>query len=55
MELHPAWTFRAVDGIGHLLPLEASQMYVELVADWLGAQTERASGRAGPSDDALDT
>jgi hypothetical protein len=29
-----------VDGIGHLLPLEAPQMYVELVADWMG-------GRAG--------
>jgi pimeloyl-ACP methyl ester carboxylesterase len=33
MELHPAWEFRTVDGVGHLLPLEAPQMYVELVGD----------------------
>jgi pimeloyl-ACP methyl ester carboxylesterase len=38
MELHPAWDFRAVDGIGHLLPVEAPQKYVELVADWLGGR-----------------
>ena len=25
MELHPAWAFRAVNDIGHLLPLEAPQ------------------------------
>lgn len=54
MELHPAWEFRTVDGIGHLLPLEAPQMYVELVADWMGGRTERALDRAAPSDDALD-
>jgi pimeloyl-ACP methyl ester carboxylesterase len=54
MELHPAWEFRTVDGIGHLLPLEAPQMYVELVADWMGGRTEHALGRAAPSDDALD-
>jgi pimeloyl-ACP methyl ester carboxylesterase len=35
MELHPAWEFRAVKGIGHLLPLEAPQTYVELVGDWM--------------------
>jgi pimeloyl-ACP methyl ester carboxylesterase len=35
VELHPAWAFRAVDGIGHLLPLEAPQTYVELVGDWM--------------------
>ena len=54
MELHPAWEFRAVDGIGHLLPLEAPQTYVELVADWIGGRTERALGNAAPSDHALD-
>ena len=53
-ELHPGWEFRAVDGIGHLLPLEAPQMYVELVADWMGGRTERALGRAAPADGALD-
>jgi pimeloyl-ACP methyl ester carboxylesterase len=35
MELHPAWEFRIVDGIGHLLPVEAPQTYVELVGDWM--------------------
>jgi pimeloyl-ACP methyl ester carboxylesterase len=35
MELYPAWEFRAVEGIGHLLPLEAPQTYVELVGDWM--------------------
>jgi pimeloyl-ACP methyl ester carboxylesterase len=35
MELHPTWAFRAVDGIGHLLPLDAPQTYVELVGDWI--------------------
>jgi pimeloyl-ACP methyl ester carboxylesterase len=54
MELHAAWEFRTVGGIGHLLPLEAPQMYVELVADWMDGRTERALGRAVPSDDALD-
>ena len=54
MELHPDWEFRIVDGIGHLLPVEAPQMYVGLVADWMGGWTERASGRAASADDALD-
>jgi len=36
MELHPAWAFRAVEGIGHLLPVEAPETYVELVGDWMG-------------------
>lgn len=35
MELHPPWAFRAVDGTGHLLPLEAPDTYVELVGDWM--------------------
>jgi len=35
MELHPPWAFRAVDGIGHLLPLEAPDTYIALVADWM--------------------
>lgn len=35
MELHPAWDVRIVDGIGHLLPVEAPQTYVELVRDWM--------------------
>jgi pimeloyl-ACP methyl ester carboxylesterase len=35
MEAHPAWTLRAVDGIGHLLPVAAPQLYVDLVADWM--------------------
>ena len=52
MELHPAWESRTVDGIGHLLPVEVPQMYVGLVADWMGGHAERALGRAGPSDDA---
>jgi len=46
MELHPAWELRIVDGIGHLLPVEAPQLYVELIADWMGGRTERAMGRA---------
>ena len=54
MDLHPAWAFWAVDGIGHLLPWEAPQMYGQLVADWMGGRTERALGRPAPSDDALD-
>lgn len=54
MELHPAWELRTMDDIGHLLPLEAPQMYVQLVADWMGGRTERALGSAAPSDDALD-
>ena len=54
MELHPAWDFRAVEGIGHLLPLEAPQMYVELVADWTGGRTERAVSSGARVDDALD-
>ena len=49
MELHPAWEFRTVHGIGHLLPVEAPQTYVELVADWMGGRTEPAIGRAAPS------
>lgn len=35
MELHPAWDVRIVDGIGHLLPVEAQQTYVEPVRDWM--------------------
>jgi pimeloyl-ACP methyl ester carboxylesterase len=38
MQLHPAWALRAVEGIGHLLPVEAPQLYVELVADWMGGR-----------------
>jgi pimeloyl-ACP methyl ester carboxylesterase len=52
IELHPTWELRTVDGIGHLLPLEAPRMYVELVAEWMGGRTERALGRAAPADDA---
>jgi pimeloyl-ACP methyl ester carboxylesterase len=40
MEAHPAWTLRAVDGIGHLLPVEAPELYVELVADWVNSRTD---------------
>lgn len=54
MELHPGWELRKVEGIGHLLPLEAPQLYVELVADWIGSPTGRPRGRATPSDDAPD-
>ena len=54
MELHPSWEFRTVDGVGHLLPVEAPQMYVELVADWMGGRTERPFGRAAPSGDVPD-
>jgi pimeloyl-ACP methyl ester carboxylesterase len=42
IDLHPVWDLRTVDGIGHLLPLEAPLLYVELVADWM------ASRRDGP-------
>lgn len=34
IEEHPAWTFEAVDGIGHLLPLEAPEKYVDIVGRW---------------------
>lgn len=34
VEEHPAWTFQAVDGIGHLLPLEAPETYVDIVGRW---------------------
>lgn len=37
--LHSAWAFRTVDGVGHLLPMEAPQLYVELVADWMGGRS----------------
>lgn len=30
----PAWTFRDVPGVGHLLPWEAPMTYLELVHDW---------------------
>jgi pimeloyl-ACP methyl ester carboxylesterase len=39
VELHPAWEFRIAEGIGHLLPVEAPQTYVELVADWMSGST----------------
>src|ERR687892_1720351 len=35
VELHSAWAFRAVEGIGHLLPLEVPDTYVDLVTDWM--------------------
>jgi pimeloyl-ACP methyl ester carboxylesterase len=53
MDQHPAWDFRPVEGIGHLLPLEAPHTYVEIVADWMGADASvslakpRARGRSG--------
>jgi len=50
-EAHPAWTVRDVNGIGHLLPMEAPQLYVELVADWMGGRTDRAVGRRARSAD----
>jgi hypothetical protein len=27
---HPSWTSRTIDGVGHLLPWEAPESYVEL-------------------------
>lgn len=49
MELHPNWEFRAVGDIGHLLPLEAPQTYVELVGDWLtGGALSAGSSPHGP-------
>jgi pimeloyl-ACP methyl ester carboxylesterase len=50
VQAHPAWAFRPVAGAGHLLPVEAPQLYVELVADWMGGPAERSLGRAAPSD-----
>jgi pimeloyl-ACP methyl ester carboxylesterase len=35
VELHPAWAFRVVGGIGHGLPWEAPDTYVRLVTDWM--------------------
>ena len=35
IEVHRAWGFQAVDGIGHLLPWEAPQTYVELISEWM--------------------
>jgi pimeloyl-ACP methyl ester carboxylesterase len=37
IEAHPRWALRVVPDIGHLLPLEAPELYVELVADWIAA------------------
>jgi pimeloyl-ACP methyl ester carboxylesterase len=54
VELHSAWAFRAVEGIGHLLPLEAPEAYVQLVADWMDGRTDVALRRAVPSGNALD-
>ena len=34
IEEHLAWTFEAVDGIGHLLPLEAPEKYVDIAGRW---------------------
>jgi pimeloyl-ACP methyl ester carboxylesterase len=46
IELHPTWAFRAVDGIGHVLPWEAPDTYIELVADWMtGMATHTADGQ----------
>ena len=39
VELHPTWQLRSVHGIGHLLPVEAPETYVELVADWMASRT----------------
>jgi pimeloyl-ACP methyl ester carboxylesterase len=52
-ELHPAWEIRIVEGVGHLLPLEAPDAYVQLVADWTAGQNDLPSGRAAPLPDAL--
>jgi len=41
MELHPVWAFRTVEGIGHLLPWEAPDTYVELVGDWMTVSASR--------------
>jgi pimeloyl-ACP methyl ester carboxylesterase len=41
MELHPDWDVRILDGIGHLLPVEAPETYVELVRSWI---SDPASG-----------
>jgi pimeloyl-ACP methyl ester carboxylesterase len=46
IEAHPEWALQAVDGIGHLLPLEAPQLYVELVADWMHGAGDPPRGGA---------
>jgi pimeloyl-ACP methyl ester carboxylesterase len=51
-ELHPAWEIRIVEGVGHLLPMEAPEAYVQLVADWMAGRDDLASGRAAPQPDA---
>jgi pimeloyl-ACP methyl ester carboxylesterase len=49
--LRPDWTFRVLDGVGHLGELEAPERFVEEVDAWLAgpgrAALEAASG-AGP-------
>ena len=42
IEAHPDWTLQAVDGVGHLLPVEVPQVYVDLVADWMADPTDGA-------------
>ena len=39
--VHPAWEFRALDGIGHLLPWEAPTAYVDIVGPWSTAPERR--------------
>lgn len=46
----PGWTPRPIDGVGHLLPVEAPDQYVHAVGQWLaddraGGQSARATGR----------
>lgn len=54
VELHPAWAFRVVRGIGHGLPWEAPDTYVDLVTDWMDGRTDVALGRTASLDNALD-
>ena len=34
-ESYPRWAFHDVDGVGHLLPWEAPETYIELVHAWM--------------------
>jgi pimeloyl-ACP methyl ester carboxylesterase len=42
----PGWTPRLLDQVGHLLPVEAPELYVQAVAEWLTDEAEQSGGSA---------
>ncbi|WP_368680811.1 alpha/beta hydrolase (plasmid) [Rhodococcus opacus] len=36
----PGWTPRPIDGVGHLLPVEAPDLYAQAVCQWLADSLE---------------